>query len=390
MVNWQSVLNLSIWGLGRLGNGPTVTDASACKLTGINDAWLSEGFGWQHDCAPSTGSLTTFMIFVDFPDKPSGNDTTLSRYEIFQPDATTWYSNASYGSLSMGSSVDFSGFYRMPDDTSSYGFQRGINSATHLKYIQDALDAWGSVHSQPMPVVDVLYIAPTVNAEAISFSPTYMDSVSTRGGAYVAKKAVTFGMDAYETWKFKVLNHETGHAMCLPDLYPYTSGPTGKFVGGFDLMGFIDGVMPDFFAWHKWKLGWLKDDNIVCITGSSRNYRRMQDLSAPTATGINAMVVKLNNTAVLVAEYRIGSPPGSCGSGLLLYTVTTNTASGEGPIRVLDTHPNSGGCGGDELNDAPLTRGDIYRVPILGMDIRVSWTLTGGGWTSPRVFVYVG
>jgi hypothetical protein len=44
--------------------------------------------------------------------------------------------------------------------------------------------------------------------------------------------------------------------MGLPDLYPADNLPLERtaWAGGFDIMGWINGVSPDMFAWHKWKL----------------------------------------------------------------------------------------------------------------------------------------
>ncbi len=70
-------------------------------------------------------------------------------------------------------------------------------------------------------------------------------------------------------WGFLWLNHESGHTMGLPDLYAYQYDPANyddqhRFVGGFGLMGYIDGNAPEFFAFERWQLGWLEDSQIIC------------------------------------------------------------------------------------------------------------------------------
>ncbi|EOO00233.1 putative m6 family metalloprotease domain-containing protein [Phaeoacremonium minimum UCRPA7] len=261
----------------------------------------------------------------------------------------------------------------MPAKADSYGWQRGLTSEAHQTYIQDALDAYTSVAGQQsLPNTDVLYIVPTQNATAISFSPTYMGDVTTRSGTPVAKKAVTFGLDAYVTWHYKVLNHETGHTMCLPDLYPLPSGPTGLYIGGWDMQGYINGPSPDYFAWNKWRLGWLSDDQIDCLTTPGSTTHTISPLESPGGT--KAVVVKHNSTATLVAEVRSsqGIDSASCATGVLLYTVSTVTATGLGPIRVLDANPGSGGCAGDELNDAPLNLNGTSSFVVPGWNITVT------------------
>ncbi|WP_433271380.1 hypothetical protein ACQPZF_12240 [Actinosynnema sp. CS-041913] len=45
-------------------------------------------------------------------------------------------------------------------------------------------------------------------------------------------------------WGSKVFNHETGHALGLPDLYGY-QGDLHRFAGGWDLMGrYTDTLVP--------------------------------------------------------------------------------------------------------------------------------------------------
>ena len=344
---------------------------NACKLPANQSVYLSEGFGYDLDCAPSTGSLNTYMFFVDFPDEPA-NDTVQDLYDVFLPDAANWYHNSSFGKLHLNVTADTSRFYRMPRNADSYGWQRGLTSEMHLAYIQDAVDAYFAENTTAGLDFDfadnhVLYIVPTANATSISFSPTYMDAVTARVPGnnnetiQLAKKVVTFGHDAYVTWHYKTLNHETGHTMCLPDLYPLDGRRTGLWVGGWDIQGYINGPSPDYFAWHKWKLGWLNDEQIGCISetnSSTHVLSPMEVQSQDEAT--KALVVKRNDTFVLVAEVRstLGVDEDACGTGVLLYTVSTVTDTGVGPIKVIDTNPGSGGCGGDELNDAPLTLGE--------------------------------
>ncbi|XDG05328.1 hypothetical protein ABKA04_004943 [Annulohypoxylon sp. FPYF3050] len=343
-------------------------DVSACKLAANNDVYLSAGFGYELNCAPSTGTLNAFMIFVDFDDAPA-IETTQSLHDFFLPAAAEWYAGSSYGALTLNVTADTSRFYRMPVTAASYGWARGLSYETHEKYIQDALDAY----NQTIAPTDVLYVVPTANAAAISFSPTFMGDVQTRAGVYVAKKSVTFGLDAYKTWKYLVLNHETGHTMCLPDYYPFNGSATGLFIGGWDLMGLISGPSPDYFAWDKWRLGWLSDEQIDCVAEAGSTTHTLTPLE--TTGGSKAVVIKHNSTDVLVVELRSadGLDSASCTTGVLLYTISTTTATGEGPVRVLDTTPASGGCAGDELNDAPLSLAGTtsYTVSEWGITVTV-------------------
>lgn len=327
-----------------------------CKLPADPSVYLSAGFGYELDCAASSGVQTGHMIFVDFPDAPA-NDEPQSLYDELLPGARDWYFTSSFGRLDLDIAVDTTrGFARMPANADSYGWERGLTAEAHYKYIQDAVDAYLQSGGSISPV-DVVWIVPTSAASAISFSPTYMGPVASRSGQQVAKKSVTFGMDAYDSWGFKVWNHEGGHTMCLPDLYPLPSGPVGQYVGGWDMMGLISGPSPDYFAWNKWRLGWLDDENFDCVLDAGTTTHTLSPVSSEEGSTIKGVVIKHSATEVLVAEARsdTGNDSESCAQGVLLYTVSTTTETGKGSFMVLDANPGSGGCAGDELNDAPLS-----------------------------------
>lgn len=364
----------AVWTV-ELANASLGVPDGRCKLPADSSVYLSAGFGYDLDCAVSTGVQTGHMIFVDFPDAPSNDDNPQVLYDRFLPGARDWYLASSFGRLDLNIIADTTaGFVRMPANAESYGWERGLTAEAHYKYIQDAVDAYLRSGGSVSPV-DVVWIVPTSAASAISFSPTYMGVVASRSGQQIAKKSVTFGMDAYDRWGFKVWNHEGGHTMCLPDLYPLPSGPVGQYVGGWDLMGLISGPSPDYFAWNKWRLGWLDDDNFDCVLDSGTTTHTLSPVSSTEGSSIKGVVIKHSNTEVLVAEARsdTGNDSESCAQGVLLYRVSTTTETGKGSFVVLDANPESGGCDGDELNDAPLslTGTSTFSVADFGVTITV-------------------
>lgn len=344
-------------------------DVSACKLASLRSIDTSSGFSPSYRCVPSTGALNALMLFVDFPDCPAG-ETPQSLYDFFLPQAADWYRSASYGRLRLNVTADTTRFYRMPARADSYGWSRGLTNEVQTKYIQDALTAYnGAIPSQGF---DLLYIIVTANATPITRSFTSMLEARTRSGTRVARMATTFGTTLYSSWGYKSMNHETGHSMCLPDLYPLPSGENGLYTGGFDLMGLISGPGPDYFAWNKWRLGWIDDSQVECVSSPGLTTHTLTPLEK--AGGLKAVVVKRNATAALVAELRTaaGVDAKLCASGVLLYTVSTTAASGKGPIRVLDTTPTSKGCAGEKLNDAPLNgTGSSFSVSGWGVSVAV-------------------
>ena len=357
-------------------------DPARCKLAADPDMFASEGISNSTgQFVSSTGTLHASMIFVDFPDAQA-NDSTQALYDLFIPGAPDFYRTSSFGALELDVVAPEMSFYRMPAASDSYGFERGLTAETHGLYIQDALDAVGSDVS--FADIELLYIVPTTAATAISFSPTYQNTITAGDGTLILR-TVTFGQDAPVTWGYKVMNHETGHAMGLPDLYPFDGTDTTRWTGGFDMMSLISGVAPDFGAWHKWKLGWLEDEQIACVASTPTDSRTftLSALEVGEGEGSKAVVVVHNETTALVAEARTtnGVDGDVCAEGVLIYVVYTDVVSGQGPIRVFDSRPGSGGCGGDELNDAPyddatFTSEEFGVSIIVGARDGDSWEVT--------------
>ncbi|KAJ4353198.1 uncharacterized protein N0V89_004924 [Didymosphaeria variabile] len=281
--------------------------------------------------------MKAFMLFVDFADQPAGNDTTQGLYDFFFPNASTWYETSSYGKLSIDAEADISQFHRMPLNASDYAWNRGITYEQHEAYIQDALASYVNTIGEAPPPVDVLYVVATRNAPNITYSPTFMGNVTTRNGTFVAKKAVTVGYDAYAKWGFKLINHETGHVMCLPDYYP-ASGAVGLYVGDFSIMGNINAVYPDYFAWDKWRLGWLDDSQVECVqyeNGTTSTHTIFPLESKDEEAKL--VVLKRNETQAMVLEVRSkgGNDDKGGEPGVVVYTVDTTVETLQGPIRVL-------------------------------------------------------
>jgi M6 family metalloprotease-like protein len=303
---------------------------------------LSEGFATPTLYVPSVGILKGAMVFVDFDDTPA-NDTIESLYRSLLPDAADWYSNASYGRLNLVVHVDKSRFHRMPKPSTAYKWDR--NGADQGTYIRDLIEVLGP--SAKLESSDVFYIVPTRAAEHISFSPTSLYPITLEDGTEMST-VVTIGQDLHTKWGYKVLNHETGHTMGLPDLYPSDSTKLarGDWVGGYDIMGLINGTSPDYFTWHKWKLGWLDDNQVDCISQKGTSKHVITPLEI--AGGVKAAAVKLSSTKAFVTELRMTAAyNASCSIGLVSYVINTagdNSYRNAAPIEVLDAHTTNKGC----------------------------------------------
>jgi hypothetical protein len=200
---------------------PQPKSDNACKLPAPVAGYLSEGFvpagSYNRPSAPTTGTMNAKLLFVDFEDAPA-NDTTQSLYDSLVTGSIAWFNTSSYGALTLNVDADMSKFYRMPQASTKYTFKRF--KAKQDMYIRDALSVEKGNYAGKK--YDVLYIVPTRKAEEISYSPTKLGTSKAPGGGSFPN-AVTFGQDLHLKYGFKLLNHETGHVMGLPDLCKFSS-----------------------------------------------------------------------------------------------------------------------------------------------------------------------
>ncbi|MFI6688314.1 M6 family metalloprotease domain-containing protein [Streptomyces sp. NPDC050485] len=348
--------------------------ASACALRGTT-GWTDEGHDTDYSVFQRpAGTIRVAMIFVDFPDAPA-TESPASDAAQLTPGAD-WVWNASYGKVWLAIS-QHQQWVRMPHNSTDYGFARGLSHEAHEAYIRDAVTA--ADPNVDFSQYDMVYVVPTRNAAAISFTPTYVYEPGTAGvvaDGTTIKWAVTFGQDMWN-WGPKLLGHETAHTFGLPDLYAFDTGTDAhRFVGGWDVMGLVGGKAPQYFGWESWKLGWTDDSQVYCqaSSGSGTVYLTAVEYGG----GTKIAVVPTGPTTAYVVESRraVQADTATCSTGALVYKVDTSAQSGYGPIQVMDAKPTATPASGCRpLDDAPYWAGESFtdssagvRIDVLGAD----------------------
>ena len=313
------------------------------------------------------------MLFVDFPDAPAVGDT--AGYYNFLAPAAQYMSEFSYGKVHLDI-TPVSHWLRMPQESASYVFQRGIIWDLQALYIKQAGEA--AAQYADLSRYDMIYVVPTKNASAITFSPAYIYDPTHPNLVVNGKEikwGVTLGQDMYH-WGPKVADHETGHTFGLPDLYSF-SGDVHQFVGGFDLMGNIAGDAPHHFGWEDWKNGWIGDGQVACLNSPGTMTTSLRALEIPG--GKKIAVVRTGPTTAYVAESRkaLGVDGAICKPGVVIYKVDSSTPTGSGPIQVQNSSPGvpvPAGC-----NEA--VDGGAYRSGQTFTDnaAKLTITVTGSG-----------
>ncbi|SFF64478.1 M6 family metalloprotease domain-containing protein [Actinacidiphila alni] len=365
--------------------------ARPCALRAVPGVAMSEGFpddssrGPGAEFAPSTGTVRALTLLIDFPDAPAPYSAA-ERYGEFFPAVKKWYAVSSYGRLDYRSTPVLR-YIRMPRPFTAYGIGRGYGWDAHTEMMRDLLRV--ADHDIDFSGYDILNILVTPNAgppadEAVlSVTWTGASAATTDDGAHLDKVSLIYGHDQSGP---RVLSHENGHALGLPDLYAADDFPrTDRLAGQWDSMSLDWGLQGDLFTWHKWKLGWIDDRQIACVTGrTDATYTLRAD---EVRGGLKAIVVPYSRTGVFVLEARqqLGNDRDACRAGVLAYRVRTDVDSGKGPVTVVDAHPHTSACdfssgAFNSLNDAPFEVGQSYTDPAAQLTFTVLGRTAAGEW----------
>lgn len=95
----------------------------------------------------------------------------------------------------------------------------------------------------------------------------------------------------------------------------------------------MDSNSPGLLAFERWNLGWIADDQVICMDGPTIT----QSLTAVEEIGgVKAVVIPISTTKAVVVESRraIGLDKAMKKSGALVYVVDSSIQSGLGPVKV--------------------------------------------------------
>ena len=346
--------------------------ASPCALQGTTGG-LDEGQQTDYTkYQQPKANITIGVVYVDFPDI-AGVGSVGDYYNALSP-AANWVWTASYGHTWLNMQASLNQWVRMPSNSTDYGFPNTPTYAQHSQYVRDALQAAANAGAN-LAAYDMFYIIPT-NYLSINRSTTWFWTPTSPNvviNGTTIHWAVTFGTDMW-TWnhRYLVAAHETAHTFGWPDLYAY-SGTQHRFVGGWDVMGNINGPAPQYFGWETWKNHWIEDSQVACVSQSGT-----QNTLALTAVeysgGNKLLVVRTSATTAYVAESRraVYNDPTPCSTGVAIYKVDTSAAAGNGPVQVV-TNPNApappAGC--TTLDMAAWTAGQTFYDAATGVQFTV-------------------
>ncbi|MEU1483732.1 M6 family metalloprotease domain-containing protein [Streptomyces sp. NPDC005752] len=371
--------------------GPAVAasrDAGPCALPRTG-AHHSLGLDTWNSAYPRPDrGLDAVMIFLSFPDAEPAVSPDVLAADHF-PSTTRFFQRASYGKFTLRAHPQRQ-WTLMPHSSNWYGIQRDWGSERRSAYLRDAIEAADG--ETDFSAYDIVYLVADPDAPGVDSDATKVVNFDRplRADDTDIKRVVTV-FEEHPPDR-NVLAHETGHVFDLADLYHRPEDGKGDwdtYVGDWDVMGSQFGLSPDLFGWHKWKLGWLGGQEVVCVQGAADlTLEPMAEVPVRGASvGTRLAVIRTGVDSALAIEARsaTGNDRTTCTEGVLVYRVRNATPSGGGPVEVLDTHPESDACWDRSvyppLADAPLREGERYTVPGERIRIEVAGRTRSGAWT---------
>lgn len=382
------------------------------------------------------------VLFVEFPDRKAADAE--APYQQFAPylnylqPAVDWFRTSSYGQLQLklvapqhSRQLDW---MMLSKNASAYKWGGNTedteNMFTYCREIaQLAYDRYGI----RVDAYDLLLIVPASGKSGLPNGPAnindqYMGQaqvpdrtvlVERNGKAHTIDTFVTAGNDLFY-WGYRWLIHETGHTFGLPDLYMYQPKIQGEevdryfYVGGWDMMGNIGGQSTDFLAWHKWKLHWIRDDQVDVVSAASAQPTRHSISPVEMPGGSKMVVVRTGLSTAYVAEFRTALGVNALDqrakqAGVLLYRLDTQLSeNGEKPLLqiISKQYYNSPAVGGARNLTGvwrPLDKsldgyeqgttwqaGDVFSDPDNGVTIRIESLGQSGNVAPADVRLYTG
>jgi M6 family metalloprotease-like protein len=322
---------------------------AACRLP-ARFGGVGLGFPRVAERQKAVGDVRIAVIFVDFSDAVATR-TPQNVFAILSPTAENYFRAVSYGRMNLILQPNFV-WRRMSGATTQYGWN-ALTHLSHRTYIQEAVDLAAVVDFANS---DAITVISNPDAGALQNGPTFIGTPSSgiTADGKLFMNATTSGRDLL-FWGGYWLNHEVGHSMGLVDLYAYSGTAGSRFVGGWSLMGRINGQAREFFAWERWLLGWIDDAQVSCAASGTTE---VQISPVERTGGLKMVVIPTGLTSAIVVESRRSEgfdTNGAFSQGLLVYLIDTSIASGQGTLRVLPINDT------DEFKaTVPLQPGQTY------------------------------
>ncbi|MEM7029528.1 MAG: flagellar filament outer layer protein FlaA [Chloroflexota bacterium] len=348
------------------------SDIEACKLPANprDDEFDYQRLGIPRSSgfASSTGTVEVAVLFADYSDERASSSPE-EEFSLLNPFKTTaFFREASYGRMELSYNL-YPSWLTLPQSASYYDelMKNKTSEVAEREFIEEVVALAGS--GADLSTADVIMVITNQQASnGIEWTYLYStsdDAQAIQAGGTGVRAGMIYGRelrnfaDEYGNYRgirgFGLAMTLMRHGFRDGDLFPdLTDQEKEAATGVFSAMGKVgdDALAPGFFAFERWQLGWLDDEQIFCQTTGEQDL----ELSAIGQDGgTKAVMIPLGEQSALVVESRraTGIDRNMVKEGALVYTVDTAVNRNGAPIRVL---PESN----SDLNrdQAPLATGE--------------------------------
>ena len=335
------------------------------------------GQAMAFDWAPSgqsmkgvAGAKPVLVALVKFLDVPNSLEPSHFRKLVFS-DLNRYLMEVSYGKVSIFGDVTDK-WVSLPKPLSSYTDPNVNRGMRQLRFVEDAVRAIdGSVNFTKYEFIIIVHSG---RNSLISGDPRDMESFASRGPYRIDTNEgrVSVGVTVVAEYDpLGPLAHGILRNFGLENLYLWRNGGIIDPVQEWDPMAHgywaADGGSPVHpCAWNKLKLGWIGDGEVASVGDGEASTFELAPLGRPGGGPLRAIRINVSRDLALFIEYRTkaGFDSGIPVEGLLLYYVREGLGEGYGPMRVIDSKPET-----PTLNDAPLLPGEFFQNCSLGITV---------------------
>jgi len=310
--------------------GPVGIDPTLCKLADTLGGGVHFGSPRSSDRLRSTGPVKVTVLFGTYADV-TPERTPEEVFALLSPGAQEMFSAMSYGRMSLTLEPHLE-WLALSKPASDYA-QAIRTFEGHKAFLEEGIRL--SDEAVDFSQTDLVLLIGPPSARAVGYGPTWIGFDEPNGRIVADGKTILNGITSGADllfWGSPWLNHEMGHSMSLPDLYSY--GGEGGFSRPFGLMDVIDSAAPEYFAYERWHLGWVDDDQVLCDAFDQDI--PLEPVEVPG--GFKQAIAKISETRVVVVESRraVGFDSALADEGVVVYIVDSSIPSGAGPLEVLN------------------------------------------------------
>jgi len=354
-----------VWAVGAPQAHPASTVTSPCDPAPTVPG-VTEGRSLTGTVAPSSGTLRAALLLVHAADAQP-DDPAAVAHATFDG-AAAWFRAVSYGRLD----------FRVEPTPRSLALPAAsaVYATNPERYLRDSVAAADPYVD--FSQVDVVYLSPAKGTPVASPTSAILNSLGVRADGSAIGLWIPFGPGfAADAGEPAPLLHETGHLLGLPDLYVAL---TPSRFHRWDVMA---ARWPaELLAWHRWKLGWLDESAIVCVTGRGRRTVTLTPIER--TGGRKAIFVKRGRTIYAVeVRAREGYDQTLCQTGVLVYAVD-QTPFERIPVQIYaaqgDRNPPRRDCAAMWNAPFDVGRNEVHALRLSTIRVEVTRKLAGGAY----------